>query len=36
MPSQVTLLSMINKDGKETLGVKTADGVVDVRHASKR
>jgi 2-keto-4-pentenoate hydratase/2-oxohepta-3-ene-1,7-dioic acid hydratase in catechol pathway len=35
MPTKVTLLSMKNADGTETLGVKTADGVIDVRKASK-
>jgi len=35
MPTRVTLLSMQNADGTETLGVKTADGVIDVRKASK-
>jgi 2-keto-4-pentenoate hydratase/2-oxohepta-3-ene-1,7-dioic acid hydratase in catechol pathway len=35
MPSKVTLLSMRNADGTETLGAKTAGGVVDVRKAAK-
>ncbi len=35
MPVNVTLLSIKNTDGTETLGVKTADGVIDVRHAKK-
>jgi 2-keto-4-pentenoate hydratase/2-oxohepta-3-ene-1,7-dioic acid hydratase in catechol pathway len=36
MPSNVTLLSMLNADGSETLGVKLAgDAVLDVRHASR-
>jgi 2-keto-4-pentenoate hydratase/2-oxohepta-3-ene-1,7-dioic acid hydratase in catechol pathway len=35
MPTKVTLLSMKNPDGSETLGVKTADGVIDVRKASR-
>ena len=35
MPAKVTLLSMKNADGTETLGAKTADGVIDVRKASK-
>ncbi|MCX7173584.1 MAG: fumarylacetoacetate hydrolase family protein [Proteobacteria bacterium] len=35
MPTKMTLLSMKNADGTETLGVKTADGVIDVRRASK-
>ena len=35
MPTQLTLLSMQNADGTETLGVKTTDGVIDVRKASK-
>lgn len=34
MPNNVVLLSIKNSDGTETLGVKTADGVIDVRHAS--
>jgi 2-keto-4-pentenoate hydratase/2-oxohepta-3-ene-1,7-dioic acid hydratase in catechol pathway len=34
MPSGMTLLSIANSDGSETLGVKTGDGVVDVRKAS--
>ncbi|MFI4889063.1 MAG: fumarylacetoacetate hydrolase family protein [Steroidobacterales bacterium] len=33
MPSQVTLLSIANADGTETLGIRTADGVIDVRKA---
>src|SRR5471032_1731706 len=36
MPTKVTLLSMKNADGTETLGVKTEDGVIDVRKASIR
>ena len=35
MPTKVTLLCMKNADGTETLGVKTADGVIDVRKASR-
>lgn len=35
MPSSLTLLAMKNADGTETLGVKTDDGVIDVRHAAK-
>jgi 2-keto-4-pentenoate hydratase/2-oxohepta-3-ene-1,7-dioic acid hydratase in catechol pathway len=35
VPTKVTLLSMRNADGTETLGVRTADGVIDVRNASK-
>lgn len=35
MPTKVTLLSMLNADGTETLGVRTAHGVIDVRKASK-
>jgi 2-keto-4-pentenoate hydratase/2-oxohepta-3-ene-1,7-dioic acid hydratase in catechol pathway len=35
MPTKVTLLSMLNADGTETLGVKTAHGVIDVRNACK-
>jgi 2-keto-4-pentenoate hydratase/2-oxohepta-3-ene-1,7-dioic acid hydratase in catechol pathway len=35
MPTGVTLLSMLNADGTETLGVKTAKGIIDVRKASK-
>ena len=35
MPTKVTLLCMKNADGTETLGVKTADGVIDVQKASK-
>ena len=34
MPTNVVLLSIKNSDGTETLGVKTAEGVIDVRHAS--
>jgi 2-keto-4-pentenoate hydratase/2-oxohepta-3-ene-1,7-dioic acid hydratase in catechol pathway len=34
MPQNVTLLTMLNRDGSETLGVKTATGVIDVRAAS--
>ncbi len=33
LPSQVTLLSIANADGTETLGIRTADGVIDVRRA---
>jgi len=35
MPTKVTVLSIKNADGTETLGVKTADGVIDVHKASK-
>ena len=35
MPRNLTLLSIANKDGTETLGVKTDKGVIDVRAASK-
>jgi 2-keto-4-pentenoate hydratase/2-oxohepta-3-ene-1,7-dioic acid hydratase in catechol pathway len=35
MPTKVTLLSIRSADGAETLGVKTGDDVIDVRHASK-
>lgn len=35
MPTNVTLLSMRNDDGTETLGVKIGDNVIDVRHAAK-
>jgi 2-keto-4-pentenoate hydratase/2-oxohepta-3-ene-1,7-dioic acid hydratase in catechol pathway len=35
MPSKVTLLSILNADGTETLGVKTERGVIDVRKASR-
>ena len=35
MPRNMTLLSIANKDGSETLGVKTEKGVIDVRAASK-
>ena len=34
MPKNVTLLSVANSDGTETLGVKTGDSVIDVRKAS--
>jgi 2-keto-4-pentenoate hydratase/2-oxohepta-3-ene-1,7-dioic acid hydratase in catechol pathway len=34
MPKGVTLLSIANSDGAETLGVKTGDSVIDVRKAS--
>ena len=34
MPTKVTLLSIHNTDGTETLGAKTPSGVVDVRKAS--
>jgi 2-keto-4-pentenoate hydratase/2-oxohepta-3-ene-1,7-dioic acid hydratase in catechol pathway len=34
MPKKSTLLSIKNADGTETLGVKTEDGVIDVRKAS--
>jgi 2-keto-4-pentenoate hydratase/2-oxohepta-3-ene-1,7-dioic acid hydratase in catechol pathway len=34
MPSGMTLLSIANSDGSETLGVKTGDSVIDVRKAS--
>jgi 2-keto-4-pentenoate hydratase/2-oxohepta-3-ene-1,7-dioic acid hydratase in catechol pathway len=36
MPSQLTLLSMVNDDGSESLGAKTGQGIVDVRNASRR
>lgn len=35
MPRNVTLLSIAQKDGAETLGVKTATGVIDVRAAAR-
>lgn len=35
MPRNATLLSIRNADGTETLGVKIADGVIDVRKASR-
>ena len=35
LPKNVTLLSIANKDGTETLGVKTDKGVIDVRAAVK-
>ncbi len=35
MPTKVTLLSMLNEDGTETLGAKTASAVVDIRKAAK-
>jgi 2-keto-4-pentenoate hydratase/2-oxohepta-3-ene-1,7-dioic acid hydratase in catechol pathway len=34
MPRQVTLLSIRNADGTETLGIKGVDGVIDVRKAA--
>ncbi len=34
MPRNLTLLSIANKDGTETLGVKTKSGILDVRAAS--
>lgn len=34
MPKGLTLLSIANADGTETLGIKTASGIVDVRKAS--
>jgi 2-keto-4-pentenoate hydratase/2-oxohepta-3-ene-1,7-dioic acid hydratase in catechol pathway len=34
MPRNVTLLSMLNRDGTETLGVKTSRGIIDVRAAA--
>jgi 2-keto-4-pentenoate hydratase/2-oxohepta-3-ene-1,7-dioic acid hydratase in catechol pathway len=34
MPAKMTLLSIANADGSETLGVKTGDTVIDVRKAS--
>ncbi len=34
MPRNLTLLSIANADGTETLGVKTGDQVIDVRKAS--
>jgi 2-keto-4-pentenoate hydratase/2-oxohepta-3-ene-1,7-dioic acid hydratase in catechol pathway len=36
MPSQLTLLAIANDDGSETLGARTARGVVDVRRAAAR
>jgi 2-keto-4-pentenoate hydratase/2-oxohepta-3-ene-1,7-dioic acid hydratase in catechol pathway len=36
MPSQMTLLSMVNDDGTESLGAKTEQGIVDVKGASRR
>jgi 2-keto-4-pentenoate hydratase/2-oxohepta-3-ene-1,7-dioic acid hydratase in catechol pathway len=35
MPKGLTLLSISNADGTETLGIKTAGGVIDVRNASR-
>jgi 2-keto-4-pentenoate hydratase/2-oxohepta-3-ene-1,7-dioic acid hydratase in catechol pathway len=35
MPKGLTLLSIANPDGTETLGIKTAHGVIDVRKASR-
>jgi 2-keto-4-pentenoate hydratase/2-oxohepta-3-ene-1,7-dioic acid hydratase in catechol pathway len=35
MPKGLTLLSIANADGTETLGIKTASGIVDVRKASR-
>lgn len=35
MPRGLTLLSIANADGTETLGIKTASGIVDVRKASR-
>lgn len=35
LPRNMTLLSIANKDGTETLGVKTDKGVIDVRAAAK-
>jgi len=35
MPRNLTLLSISNKDGTETLGVKTDKGIIDVRAAAK-
>ena len=34
MPARMTLLSIRNTDGTETLGIKGADGVIDVRKAA--
>jgi 2-keto-4-pentenoate hydratase/2-oxohepta-3-ene-1,7-dioic acid hydratase in catechol pathway len=34
MPTGLTLLSMRNADGSETLGIRTADGIIDVRRAA--
>ena len=34
MPKNMTLLSIANSDGTETLGVKTCEGVIDVRKAA--
>lgn len=34
MPKGLTLLSIANADGSETLGIKTARGVIDVRKAA--
>lgn len=34
MPRQVTLLSIRNPDGTETLGIKGGDGIIDVRKAA--
>ena len=35
MPRGLTLLSIANADGTETLGIKTASGIIDVRKASR-
>lgn len=35
MPKGLTLLSIANADGTETLGIKTAGGIIDVRKASR-
>ncbi|MDR3439049.1 fumarylacetoacetate hydrolase family protein [Telmatospirillum sp.] len=35
LPTNVILLSILNDDGSETLGVKTADGILDVRQAAR-
>ena len=35
LPKGLILLSLSNPDGSETLGIKTNDGVIDVRNASK-
>src|SRR5271165_195816 len=35
MPKNMTLLSIANADGTETLGIKTGESVIDVRKASR-
>ncbi len=35
MPTNVTLLSIRNDDGSDTLGVKTGESVIDVRYAAR-